>query len=48
MKLVTTTNYSCVISCKFNLHDTKAKASVLMSMHVRPRSNPDLQFSCHD
>ena len=41
-------NYSCVNPCKFNLHDTKAEVSVLMSINVRSASTPDLQFCCHD
>ena len=48
IKLVTNTIYSCVNPCKFNLHDTKAEVSVLMSINVRSASTPDLQFCCHD
>ena len=40
--------FPCVNPCKFNLHDTKAEVSVLMSINVRSASTPDLQFCCHD
>ena len=48
IKLVTNIVYSCVNPCNFNLHDTKAEVSVLMSINVRSASTPDLQFCCHD